>query len=309
MTTNQQLMAFRTAYLQTLALCWNDKKIREKVVSHEGICKNILEMDIFKEYLPNKTPLEWRTNVAIIQAPEKVPVRYSPFEVSSYNSWIGGADVLVIKIPECPNDGQDLLALTSYYSLFPTFLGNDTCTSQTNVLNERPYEQVKKWAEDFVMNTNYIKHINDSNILNDLGFENGNPMFDFGAIMQIIIAECWSDKYFYNYITNSDLKDPHREQFVVSPMGADNSTFPTNGSVLFKNPWAFSVRFEKPKKGNTKWDSASQQWTKVENNEIYLMYPEFDIHDDTIATGGLKFSPLALSKYNNTGPAYPFTCI
>lgn len=113
-----------------------------------------------------------------------------------------------------------------------------------------------------------------------LGVDSG-PFLEFGGVTLRAIALVWEDSSFADGLISSSQED---------------STPILSKYFGFNNPWNFNIEFRYDP--NFFWDGT--QWNNVPSNIIELNYPQKPEDAVTRAT--------ALTSYNNTGPAYPFTC-
>ncbi len=111
-----------------------------------------------------------------------------------------------------------------------------------------------------------------------------DPFFQFGSATINIIAMAWKDSVFMGQLTDPDLKD---------------ATHLINRYLGYQNPWNFNLQFEY--ETNFSWDG--YLWNNIPNNVIRVHYPEKPTKD-----GAPYDLAIALTTYNNTGPAYPFSC-
>jgi ribosomally synthesized peptide (two-chain TOMM family) len=78
----------------------------------------------------------------------------------------------------------------------------------------------------------------------------------------------------------------------------DNSVRALEGWLGYNSPWNFKIQFVDAS-DECVWNHAKNQWALVPN-ELVLWLPR------PPADEGIR--PIALTAYNNTGEAYPFTC-
>lgn len=78
----------------------------------------------------------------------------------------------------------------------------------------------------------------------------------------------------------------------------ENGERALEGWLGYNSPWNFKIQF-KDSSADCVWHPAEEKWTLVAN-ELMLWLPR------PPADGGIH--PIALTAYNNTGEAYPFTC-
>jgi ribosomally synthesized peptide (two-chain TOMM family) len=312
------LMAFRQAYLQCIAKCWEDEVFAKSLISgpidankSDNDWENILSNTNFTDFLPEVMrspnpenrdgyfPLNWRINLYLI---EKIKINetfplaeYAPYNPKANNGWIGGTDLFLIKIPQKPkgiNESELAIALAAYYSNFTTLFGNgyavtDTAKNEKSNFSSELCEFYKKFRLNYHDYEGAIAH----NIPNNLGNGGDESFYGFGAIVMNIISVCWNNPEYLKFITEKNR--------VITPVGTEHSVI-NDEYVSFENPWAFNIQFKEVCEGNSKWNSEARKWDTIENNEIYLQFPSKpDVE---------KHSMRALARYNGTGPAYPLTC-
>lgn len=112
-----------------------------------------------------------------------------------------------------------------------------------------------------------------SELPQDLG-TNPGPFLELGGVTLRAIALAWKDDHFCKELTNP----------------SENDATPVLSKYLgYNNPWNFSIQFV---------ETPETDYKKIVNT-IELNYPE---------SPDVNFRAIALTSYNNTGPAYPFTC-
>jgi ribosomally synthesized peptide (two-chain TOMM family) len=124
-----------------------------------------------------------------------------------------------------------------------------------------------------------------------LGIPGGGPdsLLAFGGVVLRAIALAWQSPQFHAELTNDD--------------GLDK------GAVLsqwlgYNNPFNFQIRFVTDDAFT--WNAATSTWNQTRadgtpiKNGVVLNYPT--------APAEQAMWPIALTSYNNTGDAYPFTC-
>jgi ribosomally synthesized peptide (two-chain TOMM family) len=309
------LMAFRQAYLQCIAKCWNDEEFAKKLISgpietdkKDTVWKNILVETEFTNYLPKVLqnpnpqkgegyfPLNWRINLYLMEKINTVPfAEYEPYNPSANNGWIGGSDLFIIKIPQKPvglNESKQATALAAYYSNFTTLFGNgyevtNFAKNEKSSFSNELCEFYKKFRIDY----NHYEDAIARNLQNNLGNGGDESFYGFGSIFMNIISVCWNNPNYLAYIT--------KDNRVITPVGTEHSVI-NDEYISFKNPWAFNIQFKKSSEENSKWNNGTHKWDAIENNEIYLQFPS--------KPSDQKYYVRALARYNGTGPAYPLTC-
>lgn len=113
----------------------------------------------------------------------------------------------------------------------------------------------------------------------DLG-TSPEPFLEFGGVTLRALALAWENERFLIELTDPSLID-------ATPV--------LSKYLGYNNPWNFNIRFISTDFG---WDG--KNWTKIPKNVVELHYPRKPAEE--------RFQPIALTSYNNTGPAYPFTC-
>ncbi len=111
----------------------------------------------------------------------------------------------------------------------------------------------------------------------------------FGGVVLRAVALAWQSPEFLFDLT----RDPDADKAPVLSqwLGYNN---PFNFKILFTTNSAFT------------WDAAKGEWNlegangSLIKNGIRLNYPTAPVE--------VELRPIALTSYNNTGPAYPFTC-
>lgn len=306
MSLGTQLMAFRNAYLQSLAAIWSGKISKKDLVTCEEPsilpkkdpihCINILDQTEFKQFLPNEGGnWGWNANFYLIDTGKTI---YRPFNPLSNNGWLGAADLFVINIPPTPSIEYQAEALMAYYKTFPSLLGrgiNEGFSPDQNIQSSYTFQEIKnlmiKIGETDLHE--YYPALDKDNNLN-LGTGNESGFFELSNALLSVISEVWSNPKFRDYLINPEM--------VIYPAGRKGSILRTD-QVTFVNPWNFAIKFRQFGE-LTYWNQEEFRWEGLRNNEIYLGYP-LEPEKDTNASA----NTLALARYNNTGPSYPFTCM
>lgn len=301
MSLSSSLLAFRLAYLKMIAKAWeaegkenNEVDVVEshpesrapivrwnpksKYVEDLLKCPNLLEHDDFIDELPkdqqgNSVELGWPVVVQMmnnVDGPFWAPEHKM---TNPHRGWIGPYDRFVIEIPKAPPLEEQSAALAEYYSIFPTLLGGGTQDfSSVSEENSRG-ENTRDGAFN---NAQY------GGQANDLGIGGPENLLGFGACVNNIIATAWASE--------ENLKELlSKENNPIKP----GQTF-GNRMFQFENPWGFYIEF---KEGKGKWKNG--KWAVLPQNQILLNLPK--------PPKGVGAT--ALAAYNNSGPAYPYSCI
>ncbi len=159
-------------------------------------------------------------------------------------------------------------ALAALYQIFPDLLG--------------PAYNVESTLDD----TSTQSHFSVKAALpTGLGIPGGGPdsMLAFGGVVLRATALAWTD--------------PDFKESLLNPPGGD-ATSVLSQWLGYNCPFNFVIQF----KANPDLCWVDGQWTVSEStkNRIVLNYPN--------APKDEPLRPIALTSYNNTGPAYPFTC-
>jgi len=127
----------------------------------------------------------------------------------------------------------------------------------------------------------------------DLGVDQ-KPFLEFGGVTLRAIALAWVNDDFLNELTNPTIAD-------AAPV--------LSRYLGYTNPWNFRIKFvvhpdfvwhgETRENKIPMWNDG-QKDNPIPKNIIQLHYPT--------RPADSKFWPIALTSYNNTGPAYPFSC-
>jgi ribosomally synthesized peptide (two-chain TOMM family) len=201
---------------------------------------------------------------------DKLPANQTRWDPVQTGGWIGLDDAFEIALPQAPKDpAQAAMALAAYYQIFPDVMGPLA-----------PAEAESGGGLKGAMPTG-------------LGIPGGGPdsLLAFGGVILRAVALGWHDPAFLEQL----LKTQPDATSVLSQWFGYNC------------PFNFQIRFVRAPEFT--WDADKGQWNGLASdgtapapvkNAIVLNYPIAP--DDT----GLR--PIALTSYNNTGPAYPFTC-
>ncbi|MGJ7537604.1 MULTISPECIES: BMA_0021/BMA_0022 family TOMM bacteriocin [Variovorax] len=184
------------------------------------------------------------------------------------SGWVGPDDSFVIVLPQAPSS-HATEALAAYYQLFPNFMGSAAAF-------EAPVPP---------------PGIVGGALPTGLGIPGGGDgsLLAFGGVVLRAIALAWQSPEFLFDLT----RDPDTDKAPVLSqwLGYNN---PFNFKILFTTNSAFT------------WDAAKGEWNlknadgSLIKNGILLNYPTAPVEVD--------MRPIALTSYNNTGDAYPFTC-
>lgn len=208
---------------------------------------------------------------------DPVPANQTRFDPVQTGGWIGRDDAFEIALPQAPSDpGQAAIALAAYYQAFPDVMGPMSPPPAPTTLGDGMVAAA---------------------LPTDLGIPGGGPdsLLAFGGLILRAVALAWHDAKF-------------RDQLIST---VPDATPVLSQWLLYNCPFNFQIRF-KATPGFT-WNAAAGQWNGVASsvgsstkpggivkNAIILNYP--------IAPKDQGMRPIALTSYNNTGPAYPFTC-
>ena len=207
---------------------------------------------------------------------DPVPANQTRFDPVQTGGWIGRDDAFEIALPEAPSDpAQAAIALAAYYQAFPDVMGPMAPPTTPPTTSGAVVEGA---------------------LPTGLGIPGGGPdsLLAFGGVILRAVALAWHDAKF-------------REQLLTT---VPDATSVLSQWLLYNSPFNFQIRF----KANPAftWNAAAGQWNGVSSsvgsstkagvvkNAIILNYP--------VAPSDPGIRPIALTSYNNTGPAYPFTC-
>ena len=114
-----------------------------------------------------------------------------------------------------------------------------------------------------------------------LGIGGPETFLSFGALTLRVIAYAWENEEFFNKLTDPDV---------------NNAAELLTEYFQFTNPWNFNIRFERDE--NFNWDS-EKGWPTDIMNRIELNFPD---------TPNMNEQAIAIASYNDSGPAYPYSC-
>lgn len=182
--------------------------------------------------------------------------------------WIGLDDVFVIVLPQEPSSHAPE-ALAAYYQLFPNFMGASAGFDKPDKPAGPPQGALPT----------------------GLGIPGGGPdsLLAFGGVVLRAIALAWRSPEFLADLTRAP--------------GTDKAAVLSQW-LGYNNPFNFQIHFEA--NSQLTWDAARGEWNlknpngSTIKNAIRLNYPLAPVEEGMRA--------IALTSYNNTGSAYPFTC-
>jgi len=119
----------------------------------------------------------------------------------------------------------------------------------------------------------------------DLGID-PTPFLEFGGVTLRALALAWKNT------------DPNNFRNELFNNNLDDATPVLSKYLGFNNPWNFMLQFVESSEFT--WDKDNHKWIHIPQNIIKMHYPPKPEKDE--------YMPIALTSYNNTGPAYPFTC-
>jgi ribosomally synthesized peptide (two-chain TOMM family) len=121
------------------------------------------------------------------------------------------------------------------------------------------------------------------------GGEKGS-LLAFGGVVLRALALAWHDEQFMQELTTDEKLQPDAAPVLSKWLG-------------YNNPFNFFLLFQEDQNETFRWDPSKKKLQVTEKdkpNTIVLNLP--------VAPDDAKIWPIALTSYNNTGPAYPFTC-
>ena len=182
--------------------------------------------------------------------------------------WVGPDDAFVIVLPQKPEEAQEAEALAAYYQLFPNFMGSADSFDKPSKPNGAQAE-----------------------LPTGLGIPGAGPgsLLAFGGVVLRAIALAWrSPEFLVDLSRDSEVdKSPVLSQWLG-----------------YNNPFNFEILFDT--NPQLTWDATKGTWNlknadgSLIKNAIRLNYP--------FAPAETGLRAIALTSYNNTGSAYPFTC-
>ena len=184
------------------------------------------------------------------------------------SGWVGPDDAFGIVLPQAPASNATE-ALAAYYQLFPNFMGSAAAF-------DKPAEPVGP---------------PQGALPTGLGIPGGgaDSLLAFGGVVLRAIALAWQSPEFLGDLTT----DPDVDKAPVLSQW-----------LGYNNPFNFEIKFTA--NPQLTWNAAHHEWNlknadgSLIKNAIRLNYP--------LAPDEESMRPIALTSYNNTGAAYPFTC-
>jgi ribosomally synthesized peptide (two-chain TOMM family) len=234
--------------------------------------------------------IPWRSEVRLVFNTNSVTDEsYGPLFTLGLG-WFGTEyDGFLTKIP-CPPPEPVAMsnALTQYYQVFPTMFGVPTTELPMTEPNGRPNRNDKKVNKRF---QDLAKSVDGGgNSCESLGIGGAESFLVYGSLVIQVISLAWTDPNFRNQLLNTTHP-------TVAPL--------LGGYFKFHNPWNFNLRFaldpSSPDYRSNNPEKAWGKYVKSIKNEIELNFP----HPPT----NTRLWPAAITSYNATGPAYPFSCI
>lgn len=159
-------------------------------------------------------------------------------------------------------------ALADYYFQFPTMFGDGSI---------RPAQKAKKEKKDKKDTEISFKQSLPSKLGNFSEFR------EFGSVTMRAVSIAWYSKEFRD---------------LISKQGVDGTLNALQNWLGYTSPWNLDIKVEADK--SARW-SPDHKWERVRPNKLTLYIPQCPADDPSVW-------PIALSSFNETGPAYPFTC-
>lgn len=210
----------------------------------------------------------WWPNLDIVLNRSADPAEQTEWKPELTAGWIGMDDGFSVVLPQAPK-AKATEALAAYYQMFPDFMGSVTTFDDGAT-------SVLRGA-----------------LPTSLGIPSGgtDSLLAFGGVVLRAVTLAWQSPEFLKQLTRSGETDTDAAPVLSQWLG-------------YNNPFNFQVRFETEQAFT--WDAARGEWnlqradgTAIKNG-IVLNYPVAPAEQDLWA--------IALTSYNNTGDAYPFTC-
>lgn len=274
---SSDLMDFRTAYLRIIARTWVDSEFRGKVVGANS--------EQIRQLFINDYDFDWCWP-ALDPIFEEAGAEWRPERVGGWRGK-GFSGKLTVKLPlnkKCvrAKDPEKMaLALADFYALRPTLFGNG-----------------KRWANSMSFQAY------PTSLGNEGDFQ------EFGAVILRALGLAWSegpDGAFTQKLqdTTSCLPalagwlgytTPWNMAIVVED-DPDAVWEPLDGKDSRQNGWQI-----KPHHSSSEGLNPHPPAVSLRKNTLVLHIPHRPDDADQ------EFFPVALAAYNQTGPAYPFTC-
>lgn len=297
------LMDFRVAYLRAIAHSWTqwpfDRPLEGWIGRHNPFLQELLSGRDIQGLLQRLFGMRtnWPDLAICLEYHSEKSAGWQPVKTAG---WVGQDDQFIITLPKKPDDDTAAVeALAAYYQRFPTLLGAAEIASP----NDLPPAGA----------SSYLQGSQDAALPTGLGVPGGGPgtLLAFGGVILRAIALAWADGTFYEALTNND-------QTVPSPT---YDASPTLSKWLgYNSPFNFKIQFlggSALRWDGKKWNYAQQSDgpTREKPNAVVLNYPappdsrHYSSLWSTATTSCSSLWPIALTSYNNTGEAYPFTCM
>lgn len=289
------LMDFRFAYLRAIAYSWTLWKPGQPVEEQDRFIRRLLSGENILPLLQGSVKdgpgfgmrCGW-PDFAVCLAYDPKPSWEKP--ATGWRSvppfgWVGVDDQFIITLPQKPRPVSDgglaVLALADYYKRWPTIMGQD----------DADHGEVKGMG-----------------IPGAAAGGGQDALLEFGSVVLRAIALAWQDPVFLSALTAPDL--PDASTVLSQYLGYNN---PFNFQITFSTDG--SLTWGPDGNGGGTWDyqgPSSGGLTQSKPNAVLLRYPAPPMQyprPDHPPTLDKSVWPFALASYNNTGPAYPFTCM
>jgi ribosomally synthesized peptide (two-chain TOMM family) len=295
------LMDFRLAYLRALAGSWTQWSFDQPVNEQTGFIKDLLSGNDIQALLQQSFGMRvnWPDMAVCLKYRDDKSTGWQPVRTAG---WVGQDDQFIITLPQKPeNDSTAIEALAAYYQRFPTLTGVAATVS----------------ADDSSLaGVDGPPPLQSGALPTGLGVPGSGPgsLLAFGSVILRAIALAWTDgpdSTFYRALTNDG-------QTVPSP--AQDASTVLSQWFGYNNPFNFKIQFLGA--GALRWDGTQWQYphgpagpTREKPNAVVLHYPsppdsrQYASPFSTGAKSTAALWPIALTSYNNTGEAYPFTCM
>lgn len=327
------LLDFRTKYLMGIARAWSedpnntsrtngrdsinttDQQFKYNFINPQ---ENILKI----LYEDCSDILDWWLHISFEEEPTvaaegaRDPALH--IEPTLVTDWVGPNDSFVMRIPQRPDHISDYAeALAAYYDLFPTIFGSGgDFPRSTTIMESRNYKlgvgeppYYEQFPTIFSSGGNFSRSTTTlESRTYKLGIGEPEVFFAFGSLTKNIIMLAWENNRFANELINEEGACPLDRSFLLGEY------------FQYNNPWNFNLKFEWNK--YLKWDHrlGYKRWTFLDKQgELYdggdisyadkeeKLFNRVKLHFPQAPGAGISH-PQAITTYNNTGPAYPFTC-